>query len=119
MPTNNLAVADEIRKTANGTPLIPDDLYKTALIFIQGIARSNFKKVLSGYFEQWLRHHWTVFLDQQRFNLRSPSTTVPPIEAALRSQERDLAWSARLLLAAEAAVPTRLDQSFRDFLRSL
>jgi hypothetical protein len=115
----DFTIAAEIRKTANRIAIIPDDLYKTALIFIQEIARSNFKKVLSYYFEQWLRQHWAVVLDQQRFHLRSPSTTVPTIEAVLQSQERGLAWSARLLLAAEPAVPTRLDQSFRDFLRSL
>lgn len=112
-------IAAEIRKVSQRIDLDPDDIFVAGLRFIQGVKRSNFKRHLEQPFSKWMRERWQWALDQQRFLLRNPAQTSAAIELAAASDEADLGGAGKLLLAAEAAVRTRLDQTFRDFLGSL
>ncbi|MDA9398724.1 MULTISPECIES: hypothetical protein [unclassified Bradyrhizobium] len=112
-------IAAQIGKVSRRTDLDPDDIFVAGVRFIQGINRSNFKRHLEVPFSVWMRERWQWALDHQRFLFRAPSQSGASIEAALASYGTDLAGGGRLLLAAEGAVRTKLDQTFRDFLSSL
>jgi hypothetical protein len=113
------AIAAEIYKVAHRSDLDPDELFVAGLRFIQAAARSNFKSLLASVLGEWARARWSYVLREQRFFLRNPAATVGPIEEALAQPDTGLGFTAKLLVAAEAAVPTRFDQTFREFLRSL
>jgi hypothetical protein len=112
-------IAAQIRKVSQRIDLDPEDIFVAGLRFTQGVKRSNFKRHLEQPFSKWMRGRWQRVLDQQRFLLRNPAQTSSAIELAVALGETDLGSAGKLLLAAEAAVQTRLDQTFRDFLGSL
>jgi hypothetical protein len=67
----------------------------------------------------WAQARWDHVLREQRFFLRNPAATVAPIETALARPDMGLGFTAKLLVAAQPAVQTRIDQTFREFLLSL
>jgi hypothetical protein len=112
-------IAIQIRAVSQRTDLGPEEIFVAGLRFTQAVKRSNFKPHLEQPFSEWLRQRWRYALDQQRFLFRNPAQTCAAIELAVNLSETNLGSAGKLLLAAEAAVRTRLDQTFRDFLSSL
>lgn len=118
---DNLAhyVAGEICRLASQPVLVPDELFVTSLRFVQWANRSHFKDVLISPLELWIRSAWDHAIEEQRFNLRNPASSVPPIREVLDAADTGLNFMGRLVVAALSAVHHRLDGSFREFLLSL
>lgn len=98
--------------------LDPKALFTMGVRFVEAAARSNFKELLAGVVETWVKISWTKVVEAQRFQLRNPAHTVPIIEAAILTND-GLAGAAQVLLAAENGIDNRLSVPLRDFLRSL
>ena len=90
------------------------------LVFLAGlrlanwIAASPFKSVLSPHLKSWLIAKWGRILRAQRFLLRSPATTTPPIMEVLGSELAGEAFAASLTLVADVAVGVRLSPELRQ-----
>lgn len=112
-------VAFQIHRVAQEADLTPDELFPACVRFVQWAKKSNLQKVLTPAIEAWARARWSYAIEEQRFNLRNPASSVPPIEAALTSSDTGLTFLGRLLVAAVPAVHHRFDQAFREFLLSL
>jgi tetratricopeptide (TPR) repeat protein len=112
-------VAVQVHKIAHHPDLTPDEVFVAGVRFVQWAKRSNFQKVLAPAIEKWARARWANIIEEQRFNLRNPVTSVPPIGDALASTETRLKFLGRLLVAAQPAMRTKFDQGFREFLLSL
>ena len=69
--------------------------------------------------EAWARAAWERAIEEQRFNLRSPASSVPAIREILASTGMGLGFLGRLIVSAQPAVQYRFDQTFRDFLLSV
>jgi hypothetical protein len=112
-------IAAEIYKVAHRSDLDPNELFVAGVRFVQAAARSNFKNLLVPLLREWAQVRWSYVLREQRFFLRNPAATVGPIEAALARSDTGLGFTAKVLVAAQPAVQTRIDQTFREFLLSL
>lgn len=99
--------------------LTPNDLLVVSIRLLRVAARSVFKATLGRSMAAWSRAKWSHAISQQTFLMSSPRLNVPAIQAALDAAGDDLGFVGRLLLAAEPAVATRLDQGHRDFLAAL
>lgn len=92
----------------------PDLILLAGIRFLTWIANSQFKSFLLRRLKPWLMAHWGRILHSQRFLLRSPSVTAPPIVDVLRSGLEGEPFAAQLSLAAEVAVELRLDTGLRQ-----
>jgi hypothetical protein len=99
--------------------LTPNELLVASMRLLRIAARSVFKATLGRSMGAWSRAKWSHAISQQTFLMSSPRLNVPAIQAALDAAGDDLGFVGRLLLAAEPAVATRLDQGHRDFLAAL
>ena len=112
-------VAVQIHLVAERSTLTPDELFVACVRFIQWAKKSNLQKVLTPAVEAWVRAGWAHAIEEQRFNLRNPAFTVPPIRALLESSDAGLTFLGRLVVAAQPAVHHKLGEAFRQFLLSL
>jgi hypothetical protein len=96
----------------------PNTLFIAGVRFVEAAARSNFKELLADTVGNWVKISWTKAVQTQQFLLVNPKSTVPILKEAILTND-GLAGAARILLAAEGAIKSRIDASFRDFLRSL
>ena len=112
-------ITAEIHRIAMQTDLTADDIFVACVHLVQSAAHSNFKALVAVPLAEWARGLWTATIREQRFRLRRPLATVPPIERALASDEIGLRFSGRLLVAIDPAVNRPLSQSLREFLLSL
>ncbi len=112
-------VAVELHRVAHAAALTPDELFVSCLHFVQWAKKSNLQKVLTLLLEPWARAAWARAIEEQRFNLRNPVSSVPPIREMLRSTDTGLNFLGRLIVAAEPAVHSKLDPSLHHFLLSL
>jgi hypothetical protein len=111
--------AAQIHHVTGHAELTPDDLFIANVRFAQWAKRSVFAKVLAPALESWTRARWSAVIEEQRFNLRNPTTSVPPIHDALAASSRGVNFVGRLIVAAEPAVHARFEPNFRDYLRSI
>ncbi len=112
-------VAVQIRLVAEQPTLTPDELFVACVRFIQWAKKSNLQRVLTPAIEAWARAAWAHAIEEQRFNLRNPASTVFPIRRALESPDTGLTFLGRLVVAAQPAVHHKLGEAFRQFLLSL
>jgi hypothetical protein len=112
-------VAVEIHRLAHQSALTPDELFVACVRFTQWAKQSNLQRVLIPPLEAWARSSWTRAIEEQRFNLRNPASSVPPIREILASSDTGLNFLGRLIVAAESAVHPKFDQTLRHFLLSL
>ena len=110
--------AVEVHRVAHRVTLTPDELFIACARFLQWAKTSNLQQVLVPPLEAWARAEWESAIQEQRFNLRSPASSVPAIREILGSAGTGLDFLGRLVISAEPAVHCRFDQSFRDFLLS-
>jgi len=111
--------AVQIHLAAKQSTLTPDELFVASVRFIQWAKKSNLQKVLTPAIEAWARAGWAHAIEEQRFNLRNPASTVAPIRAVLESSDIGLTFLGRLVVAAQPAVHHKLGEAFRQFLLSL
>jgi hypothetical protein len=114
-----LYVAVEIHRLMHHPILTPDELFVANVRFVQWAKKSNLQRVLTLPLEAWARAAWAHAIEEQRFNLRSPTSSVPPIAEVLASSDTGLNFLGKLIVSAEPAVHHKFDQTFRDFLLSL
>lgn len=98
--------------------LDPKEIAIAGLRFVDAILNSDFKGHLSGDLAVWLRAHWGRIINEQRFRLRQPMATVPPIEAALNDPLNDAPFCARLALLAVDASGVPIATEFRAALNA-
>jgi hypothetical protein len=110
--------ANEIHRVAKDNGLTADELFTACVRFLQTAKRSNFQKLLTPLILRWAKAKWNYVLDEQRFYLVNPTSTVPAIRDALNRMDGKLSSLGRLLVAAEPSVKQRLSQDFRDYLTS-
>jgi len=99
--------------------LTPNELFVVNIRLLRVVSRSDFKRMLTASMVTWTRAGWSHAILHQTFLMSNPRVNVPAIQTALDSEAKDLGFVARMLLAAEAAVATRLDRSHREFLTAL
>ena len=97
----------------------PDLLFLAGLRLLDWITQSQFKTVLIPHLAPWLRGQWQRVIQTQRFGLHAPASTVPAIEAVLKSQSGREQFAAKLALVADVAVQARLGKSLREHLSEL
>ena len=97
----------------------PDFILLVGVRLLTWIANSHFKSFLVPKLKPWLRTHWGRILQSQRFLLRSPATTIPPIVEALRSGLEGEPFAAQLTLVAEVAVGRHLNAALRQDIQRL
>ena len=112
-------VAVEVHRVAHRATLAPDELFVACVRFLQWAKTSNFQRILVPPLEAWARAAWERAIEEQRFNLRSPASSVPAIREILASTGMGLGFLGRLNVSAQPAVQYRFDQTFRDFLLSV
>ena len=112
-------VASVLRRCLTSEHPPPKVIFLAGLRLSNWIAASPFKSVLSPCLKSWLLAKWGRILQVQRFLLRWPATTTPPIVEALRSELEGEAFAASLTLAAEVAVGVRLSPELRQDLERL
>jgi hypothetical protein len=117
----NLAsyTALEIHRVAHRAALTPNELFVACVRFVQWAKISSLRRILVPPLEAWARVAWEFAIEEQRFNLRSPSSSVPAIREVLASAATGLDFLGRLIVSAESAVQHRFEQTFRDYLLSL
>jgi hypothetical protein len=111
--------AVEIHRVAHRGTLTPDELFVACVRFVQWAKKSNLQRVLIPSLEAWARATWECAIEEQRFNLRSPASSVAAIREILASTGTGLSFLGRLIVSVQPAVQHRFDQTFRDFLLSL
>jgi hypothetical protein len=111
--------AVEIHRVAHRGTLTPDELFVACVRFAQWAKKSNLQRVLIPSLEAWARAAWECAIEEQRFNLRSPASSVPAIREVLASTCTGLSFLGRLIVSAQPAVQHSFDQTFRDFFLSL
>ena len=97
----------------------PELLFRAGLRLLDWTAQSQFRPVLLPLLAPWLRVQWQRVLAKQRFRLHNPRSTVPPIDAVLKSQAQGEHFAAQLALVADVAVGVRLSNSLRKHLLDL
>ena len=97
----------------------PDFILLAGIRLLTWIANSHFKSFLIPNLGPWLMAHWTRILQTQRFLLRSPAMTIPPIVEVLKSGLEGAPFAAQLTLVAEVAVGRRLNAALRQDLERL
>jgi hypothetical protein len=112
-------VAAEIHRAAHQATLTPDELFVACVRFVQWAKKSDLQRVLTPRLEAWARAAWERVIEEQRFNLRSPASSVSIIREVLASTGTGLSFLGRLIVSAQPAVQHRFDQIFRDFFLSL
>lgn len=101
--------------------LSPNDVFRIQCQFLQWLAQSAMtSRPLNSLLAAWVKKTWLQIIDEQRFRLRVPFSTVPLIEKALASEPSDnLSYAARVLLAADEAVGVQLSTDFHKLLRDI
>ena len=112
-------IAIEVYRVAHQATLTPDELFVACVRFVQWAKNSNLQQVLVPPLEAWARAAWERAIEEQRFYLRSPASSVPAIREILASTGVGLGFLGRLIVSAQPAVQHKFDQTFRDFLLSL
>lgn len=112
-------VATQIHHVIQHPDLTPDELFVACVRFVQWAKKSNLQRVLTPAIEKWARARWEHAIEEQRFNLRNPITSVPAIRDALAVNMKGLTFLGKLLIAAEPAMHTKFPPDFRNYLRSL
>jgi hypothetical protein len=83
-------VAVQIHHVTHHPDLTPDELFVAGMRFLQWAKKSNLQRVLAPAIESWARARWARAIEEQRFNLRSPASSVPAIRDALASTKSGL-----------------------------
>jgi len=112
-------VAFEIYRLIHQTTLTPDELFVACVRFVQWAKKSNLQRVLIPSVEAWARAAWERAIEEQRFYLRNPASSVPPIREVLSSADAGLNFMGKLIVSAQPAVHHKLEPSLHDFMRSL
>lgn len=99
-------------------PLSLPKLFMTTLRFTEIAARSDFKDVFIKAIDEWACEAWMNAIKTQRFHIVSPSTTIPPIEEAMR-RETGLRRTAAICVEAQQAIGQTLSGEFVEFLVAL
>jgi hypothetical protein len=94
-------------------------IYRDAL-FLQALTTSMAQNALICPFASKLRQDWKRVIASQRFMLRNPMVSVPPLEVALfELAEPTLQKAATLILAAAPAVGPVLSDAWQEYLERL
>ncbi|WP_245276331.1 hypothetical protein [Methylocapsa aurea] len=113
------AVGQALKAMIEGKALDPKDIWNAGLRLLQRLRSSNFVQELAPILAQWLRRQWSAAIDQQRFNLVRPRTSIPPIEAALADPTNDQSFIAALLLASADAADIEIEADYRRQLEAI
>ena len=97
----------------------PTLVFRTALVLPKWIVQSFFKFVLISKLKPWLIEEWRRIVNNQRFLLRSPYTSIPQIMQALNSELDGERFAAHLTLASESAFGSPLNEETRQYLRGV
>jgi len=89
------------------------DIWNIGLRLLQRLRSSNFVHELSPLVAHWLRDQWSRAIEQQRFNLVRPRSSVPAIEQALADPMNDQPFIAALLLASAGAIDQDIEPEYR------
>jgi len=112
-------IARHVKGERVANELVVEDAFRLGLVLLQVFKAYPFPADLSDNLFGWSQEVWSNIINQQQFRLRNPAHSVPRIRAALAEQGDAYGRTARVLLAAADAVRIRIDQSYRDYLRSV
>ncbi len=112
-------VAIILGRLVKGAVPSPDLILLAGIRLLTWIAQSDFKPFVLPSLKPWLMARWNRILQKQRFRLRAPATTTPPVLEALGSELEGELFAACLTLAAEAAVGVPFDPGLRQELEKL
>lgn len=104
---------------ARGDDLDPDEVFVAQCRLLDWLRHHEFKDIVAPPLLTWTRETWFQIVEQQRFRLRSPNTSVPSILAALRVEGAPVQVISKTLLAAENAVQSNLHPEMRAAMEGL
>lgn len=104
---------------AGGLPIDPAVALRATVRFTIWARNSAFRNQLAGPLGDWTARTWQEILDKHRFRLRTPGETADAIAAAIAAEGDPLARTARIALAADAAVPLIVPDNVRTALAEL
>jgi hypothetical protein len=114
-----LIYARMLGEIARGTRFGAQDLLNATVRLVERASRlPSFQREAAIPIDRWIATEWNQMISHQRFALRTPALTIPPIERAL-ARSPGLARAAAVALAAEAAIGPVLSSGFRDYLSQL
>ena len=116
-----VVLANYLSQLRNGADaLTPIELFTIQCHLLAWLRNSGFHESLAVPFGEWITLTWQRICQEERFRLHRPSTTVPAIEDSLTNQStHGLATAARVLLAADEAVGSRLAGEFRELIAEM
>ena len=116
-PSHGIAtILKSLLESKHAHPIL---VFRAGVFLPKWIAKSTFKFVLISQLKPWLIEEWKRIVSNQRFLLRSPATSIPPIMRALNSELDGERFAAQLTLASESAVGASLDEDTRQYLRDV
>ncbi len=99
------------------TPIAANNLFLATCNILWWLRRSPFNRELSPGLSDLIAERWTRTIDLRRASLRQPQFTVDSIRQAVEDSKRGIGKIARIVLAAEPAVDSRLPVEFREKLQ--
>jgi hypothetical protein len=90
------------------TYISPDEMFIVTYRFWEWLPHTRFKYILEDVIANYLSQHWKNIIEHQRFQLQSPTITVPDIKTAIEESTKGTVKIAKILLAAEIAVKPKL-----------
>ena len=102
---------------ADGDLRAAPDFWQFGFRCFEQLSRSSFGPLLFPLYAAWLRQGWERILCEQRFLIRQPMRTEPPIRNVLAQANNDRAFAAALLLATIDALAIRLAPVYTAELR--
>ncbi len=93
------------------------DLYLITYHLWTWLRTSYFKRTIADKIAAYISAKWKKVVEEKRFSLKQPMENVPLIEKALKNNCSGIEKLAQIILAAEYAVPARLNKNIRKMLR--
>ena len=91
----------------------PEFFWGASFCFFRWSLKSDFNEVLIEGLACWLRAEWTRIVEEEAFQLASPSTTIPRIKEELKSRKNNREFVVRVLLATLPAAVGAGQETYR------
>ena len=96
------------------TSINPNKMFIVTYQLWEWLRYTNFKDIVEDKITNYLTRQWQKIIEHQKFGLKKPMIAVPDIKAAIGDSSVGTVKIARLLLAAEIAVNSKLNTTQRS-----
>jgi tetratricopeptide (TPR) repeat protein len=114
-----IKIARVINLIASRKALEVESLFQAGIWLLQLANKSNFGALMAPVLAEWGKKTWTKAITEQKFAFRLPAVSIPAIALAINEETSGLKYLANILLAASAAVSTKIGPDVRNFLSEI